>query len=169
MKPSLSDLWSAFPDHVKYPDLKDLYTWLGGTAAKNIASPGFGPKGNTCASRLSVAFNKARAPITKAAAGVAGAQTLGTADGSLIIFRVSEFRKYLLHTLGKPTIDNTSPFDSDFKGKRGIIAFAVNWADASGHIALWNGGEYREPIHDNYAAYVNGHVKTSRGEFWELT
>ena len=170
VKPSLLSLWSAFPDHVAYPDLVDLYTMLGGAAAQNINSPGFGPKGNTCASRLSVAFNKAGAPISAVTAKAVGAATLGCADGSRIIFRVSEFRKYLLHVLGKPVGDVTSPYDDAFRGKKGIIAFTVNWADASGHIALWNGQAYRE-AHDNYATYVNPinpKVKTTRGEFWEL-
>ena len=168
-RPHLSALWAAFPDHHKYPTLKDLYTWLGGTAEKNIYAPGFGPTGNTCASRLSVAFNKGGAPIAGSIAGPG--KTIGAADGSRIIFNVAAFRAYLLHTLGKPTIDGVSPFDSAFRGKRGIIAFSVNWADASGHVALFNGATYREPEHDDYAAYVNAvdpRVRTTRGEFWEL-
>lgn len=171
MKPSLQRLWNAFPDHVRYPKLRDLYTMLGGAAAKNIDAPGFGPNGNTCASRLSFAFNRGGAPIKPSQAALAHAQTLTAGDGSRIIFRVAEFRSYLLRTLGKPKIDKVSPFDHAFRGKPGIIAFTVNWGDASGHIALWNGTTYREPIHDNYATYVsdiNPNVRTSRGEFWEL-
>jgi hypothetical protein len=171
MKPSLQRLWAAFPDHVRYPTLRDLYTMLGGAAMKNIEAPGFGPNGNTCASRLSVAFNNAGAPISLAAATAARAQTITSVDGSRIIFRVADFRNYLLRTLGKPDIDNTSPFDHAFRGKKGIIAFSVNWQGATGHIALWNGTTYREPDHDNYATYVNPtypNIKTSRGEFWEL-
>jgi hypothetical protein len=171
VKPRLQSLWAAFPDHGKYATLNDLYTWLGGPAAKNIDKPGFGPHGNTCATRLSVAFNRGGAPISAASASAARARTLGTADGSRIIFQVSAFRAYLVTTLGKPTLDNTSPFDDAFRGKKGIIAFIVNWQGATGHIALWNGVAYREPGHDNYAAYVNPaypRIKTSRGEFWEL-
>ena len=171
MKPSFHKLWSEFPDHSQFPTLKDLYTALGGAAAKNITADGFGPDGNTCASRLSVAFNKAGVLITSASANAAHAATLGTAEGSRIIFRVSAFRRYLLNTLGNPTVDNASPFDDSFSGKRGIVAFSVNWDGATGHIALWNGVAYREPSHDNYSTYVNGafpNIRTSRGEFWEL-
>lgn len=168
-KPSLRRLWTAFPDHVRYPTLSDLYTALGGTAARNINAPGFGPRGNTCASRLSVAFNNGGSPIGAASARAAGADTIGTANGARIIYRVSEFRRYLLRVLGEPIVDSASPYDSAFRGKRGIIAFSVNWADATGHIALWDGTSYREPSHDNYATYVNGAARTSRGEFWELT
>lgn len=170
-KPNFHRLWIGFPDHVKYASLKDLYTALGGAAEKNINVPGFGPNGNTCASRMSVAFNNAGTPINMAFANAAGAQTLGTADGSRIIFRVSSFRKYLFKALGDPTIDNTSPYDDAFRGRKGIIAFSVNWQGATGHIALWNGATYREPSHDNYSTYVNSsypNIRTSRGEFWEL-
>jgi len=171
MKPTLAKLWAAFPDHVRYPTMKDLYTMLGGAAAKNINSAGFGPNGNTCASRLSVAFNEAGAPINATIAAAVGAPTLGTADGSRIIFRVSALRSYLLRTLGRPSFDTTTPYDSAFRGKRGIIAFVVNWRDASGHIALWNGTTYREPDHDDFSTFVDPivpGVRTTRAEFWAL-
>jgi hypothetical protein len=168
-KPPLASLWKAFPDHVRYPTLKDLYTSLGGNASRNIHAPGFGPTGNTCASRLSIAFNKGGYPISGSDARAARATTLSTADGSRIIFRVSEFRSFLIHVLGKPTIDVSSPFDSSFTGKRGIVAFTVNWANATGHIALFDRTLYREPTHDGYATFASGTVKTSRGEFWELS
>ena len=167
-KPHLDALWRAFPDHVQYPTLKDLYSWLGGTAEKNIYVQGFGPGGNTCASRLSVAFNKAGAAIQSS---LAPGKTIGTADGSRIIYQVAAFRQYLLKTLGKPTLDKITPFDDAFRGKKGVIAFSVNWRDASGHIALFNGAAYREPDHDNYSAYVNAvdpKIRTTLGEFWEL-
>lgn len=171
MKSNFQRLWIAFPDHIRFPTLADLYSWLGGAAAKNIDAPGFGANGNTCASRLSVAFNRGGAPITAAAAAAAGARTVGTADGSRIIYQVAGFRNYLVRTLGRPTIDQTSPYDDAFRGRKGTVAFSVNWAGASGHIALWDGTTYREPTHDNYSAYVSSEdqrVRTSLGEFWEL-
>ena len=113
---------------------------------------------------MSMAFNKAGAPIKK----ISGIQTLSTADGSLIIFRVANFRTYLRSSLGSPTKDDISPYDDTFKGRKGIIAFTVNWQGATGHIALWNGITYREPSYDNYSTYVNGSIKTSLGEFWEI-
>jgi hypothetical protein len=169
--PSFHRLWLEFPDHTRYPSLKDLYSELGGTAEKNIDMPGFGADGNTCASRLSVAFNKAGAPIDMTLAGVVGAATLGTAEGSRIIFRVADFRKYLFKILGDPAIDKTRPYDDAFHGRKGIIAFSVNWQGATGHIALWNGVTYREPGYDNYSSYVNSsypNIRTSLGEFWEI-
>lgn len=171
MKPSLAKLWETFPDHTRYPTLKDLYSMLGGTAERNIDCQGFRPDGNTCASRLSIAFNRSGAPISASVATAVGAKTLSAGDGSRIIFRLADFRKYLLWSLGRPTVDKTSPFDSAFRGKRGIIAFTVNWHNATGHIALWNGLTYREPSHDNYSTYIEPRVpdvRTSRAEFWPL-
>lgn len=167
VRPVLGKIWAAFPDHVAYPTLSDLYTHLGGAAACNIDVRGFGRNGNTCASRLSVAFNHGGAPIVDTTTRAAGAQTIGVGDGSRIIYHVTEFRSYLLRLLGKPHVDDASPYDSAFRGRRGIIAFTVNWSDASGHIALWDGARYRE-AHDNDATYVSGTVRTSRGEFCEL-
>jgi len=171
INPDFRKMWREFPDHTKYPSLKDLYTLLGGAAERNIYSPGFGPNGNTCASRMSVALNKGGAPISSTVANAIGIQTLGTADGSRIIFRIAELRKYLIKILGQPITDRTSPFDDAFRGRQGIIAFTVNWQDATGHIALWNGSTYREPDHDDYATYVNSaypNVRTSMSEFWEI-
>lgn len=166
-------LWLAFPDHAKYSNLKDLYTALGGAAEKNINLAGFGPNGNTCASRMSVAFNAAGVPIDMVLAKSIGAQTLGTANGSRIIYRVADFRKYLSRLLpNPPSIDKTSPYDDAFRGRKGIVAFSVNWQGATGHIALWNGATYREPSYDNYSTYVNSSypsIKTSCGEFWEIS
>jgi len=169
MKPSLSKIWAAFPDHGRYPTLRNLYTMLGGQVAKNVTS--FGPNGNTCASRMSVAFNAGGSPIDAKTAAAIGARTISAADGSVIMFRVEHFRHYLRRTLGRPTIDNVSPFDSEFRGKRGIIVFSVTWRGATGHIALWNGLTYREPDHDDYSRFVDPtdpKTKTYRGEFWAL-
>jgi hypothetical protein len=171
IKPDFRRLWSAFPDHATYRTMKDLYTALGGAAEKNIYMQGFGPNGNTCASRMSVALNRAGAPITRALAQAAGARTLGAADGSRIIFGVADMRKYLNSTFGKPLIDNTRPYSDAFLHRRGIIAFSVNWRQATGHIALWNGVHFREPGHDDFSSFIhssNPGIKTSLGELWEI-
>ena len=101
-------------------------------------------------------------------------RTVGTKDGKRIIFGVATLRDYLLKMFGEPLIDNARPYDDVFKGKHGIIAFSVNWDDATGHIALFNGSSYREPDHDNYASLfiprtaTSHEVATFRGEFWEM-
>jgi hypothetical protein len=152
--------------------MKDVYEHLGGNAVKNLYAPGFGPNGNACASRISVALNASGAPINPAL--VPKEKRLSTADGHHIIFSVTTLRSYLLAVFGKPQVDTTRPYDDAFKTKKGIIAFSVNWSDATGHIALFNGIGYREPSHDNYATLfvprtaTTREVATYRGELWEL-
>lgn len=171
-RPSFSAAWKNFPDHIDYPTLKDLYEHLGGNAERNIYQPGFGPQGNTCASRMSVALNAAGAPIQPALVPVN--KRLSTKNGQHIIFNVTALRQYLFATLGKPQLDTTRPFDDSFKRKKGIVAFGVNWDGATGHIALFDGMTYREPRHDSFGSYVAPRtagareVATYRGEFWEL-
>src|SRR4051812_38998469 len=127
MKPKLDKLWAAFPDHKQYPTLKDLFTWIGGNAVLNIDEPGFGANGNTCAARLSVAFNKGGYPITRNMINATGVATLGASDKSRVLFRVSDFRKLLGHQFGKPVVDKSFPFGDSFKGKKGIVAFTINF------------------------------------------
>ncbi|MGH8083650.1 MAG: T6SS effector amidase Tae4 family protein [Lysobacter sp.] len=96
---------------------------------------------------------------------------LSTGDGALIIYRVTDLRNYLAAVFGKPMLDNTSPYDDEFKGRKGITSFKVNWAGATGHIALWDGVRYREPSYDNYSTYVsesNSTTRTSGGKFWRV-
>jgi hypothetical protein len=31
VKPNFAKIWAAFPDHVRYPTLRDLYAMLGGS------------------------------------------------------------------------------------------------------------------------------------------
>lgn len=166
-KPNFDLMWAGFPTRLDYGNLEALFTHLGGAAAKNINAPGFGPNGNTCAARMSVALKAGGVMITSGA----GITTLGTADGSRIIFRVREMRIFLERLLGKPERDVTLPFDSDFAARRGIISFGVEgWSDATGHIALIDKGVYRE-VSDNYATLTagpGGGARTVVGEFWEI-
>jgi len=167
-RPNFQQLWNTFPDHIQYPTMGNLYRALGGTVEKNINADGFGENGNACASRLSVAFSLSGAPIDDEIAKSINVTTIGTAadglaNGHRIIFRVAEFRKYLRRTLGQPITDATRPYGDAFVGKKGIIAFLVNFRGATGHIALWNGKQYRESS-DDYSV----HRLARASEFWEI-
>ena len=53
--------------------------------------------------------------------------------------------------MGVTPVKATSGFATAFQGRRGIVAFDVaGWSDASGHVALWNGTDFRENDHDDY-------------------
>lgn len=162
-------MWAGFPTRLEYGDLEALFKHLGGTAERNINAPGFGPKGNTCAARLSVALQAGGVMIT----GGGGIRTVGTASGKRIIYAVADMRRFLERELGKPERDVTLPFDSDFIARKGIISFAVQgWRDATGHIALFNNGTYRDVGDNHYfdmTATSSGGPRTVLGEFWELS
>lgn len=149
--PNFKMMWKAFPDHKKYPTLAALHTFIGGALARNIHSPGFGPTGNTCAVRLSYALNQATLPISKKLATRLDIETLTGLDGKHYIFRVAEMKKYLTAALGVTPITARKDFQTAFLKQMGIVSFDVlRWNNASGHLALWNGHEFREPNHDDY-------------------
>lgn len=166
--PEFRQIWKKFPDHTNYPTMGSLYRALGGGAERAISDDGFGENGNTCASRVSVALNWAGSPIDLTITSRLGIPTLKAADGNHIIFRVSELRRYLLDAYGTPDIDEIPPFDDKYRGTPGIVAFTVQgWSDATGHMALYDGQEYREADHDDVPA-VYPYVTVVRTEFWKL-
>ena len=150
-KPNLDLMWKIFPDHTLYPTLTTLFTYIGGQLASNVQVPGFGPTGNTCAVRMSRAFNYGAMPISAKLVASLRLHPLVGADKRPYLFRVSEMRTYIAHALGVASRTVTRNFNTAFTGKRGIVAFEVRgWSDASGHVALWNGSAFKEPKHDDF-------------------
>jgi hypothetical protein len=148
--PNFDLMWTNFPDHTKYPTLRDLHNFIGGTLAKNIDIPGFGANGNTCAVRLSRALNYGSMPISGNITKSLKISTMTGGDGKLYIFRVREMKAYLAAALAVTPVKVTDKFGEAFSGKRGLVSFDVSgWSDASGHVALWDGSDFREP-HDDY-------------------
>jgi hypothetical protein len=150
-KPNFDMVWAAFPDHDKYPTLKDLFGWIGGELKNNIDAPGFGPNGNTCAVRLSRALNYGNFPLHSKSAKQLKLHPLIGEDKKAYLFRVSELRTYLLNSLGVKTKTVKKDFLNAFNGERGLIAFRISgWQTATGHMALWDGTSFKEPSHDDY-------------------
>ena len=148
-KPSFELMWASFPDHTKYPTLRDLHTHIGGALAKNIDVPGFGPVGNTCAVRMSRALNYGNLPISPKLVKQLNVSAMTGKDGKLYIFRVRDMKAYLAKALGGSPLKVTKDFGEAFQGKRGMVSFdVVGWSDASGHLALWDGEQFREPQDD---------------------
>lgn len=150
-KPDFALMWSNFPDHVKYPTLDTLFSFIGGTLTKNIHEPGFGPNGNTCAVRISRALNYGALPISRKLVRSLEVSTMTGADKHLYMFRVRDMKKYLRNVLGVTPKSVSKDFGTAFGGERGIVAYDVEgWSDASGHVALWDGTNFREPSHDDF-------------------
>jgi hypothetical protein len=149
-KPDFDLMWRLFPDHVKYPNLESLFTFLGGGLKRNIYEDGFGPEGNTCAVRMSYVCNYGGLLLHGSTLKALDLHPLWGDDHKAYLFRVREMKKYFANQLGRPNEIVKKDFMSAFAGKRGIVAYDVaNWSDASGHLALWNGKEFRE-THDDY-------------------
>ena len=90
---------------------------------------------NGCATRMSYCLNYSGLPVSKI-----DGQTVTGADHKNYIFRVRQMVSFISDQLGKPDISKgPAATRSDFSGKKGIIAFGVPFADASGHVTLWDG------------------------------
>jgi hypothetical protein len=92
---------------------------------------------NTCAIRLSRAFNYAGAPIPYSK------ETISGSDGRWYIFRVRVMDTYLRATYDDPDLTvkkQGAPITAaQFLHKTGIIHFDVQFSDATGHFTLWDG------------------------------
>ena len=162
-KPDFAMMWQAFPDHAKYPTLRDLHTFIGGTLIKNIGVPGFGESGNTCAVRMSRALNYGNLPVSAKLTKSLGIKTMTGADDKLYMFQVRQMKVYLHTALGVTPSKVFKNFGEAFMNKQGIVAFDVTgWNDASGHVALWDGAAFREQ-HDDYRG-LKDDPKTARIE-----
>lgn len=149
-QPNFQLMWDSYPDHEQFPTLSALHAFIGGQVDKATTSPGFGPTGNTCAMRMSRALNYGSMPISGRLASSLNLHTLTGADRKLYLFRVRELRTYLSNAIGVSPIRVKKDFPTAFERKRGIVAFTVSgWSDASGHVALWNGSEFRDD-HDDF-------------------
>ena len=173
-KPSFEMMWQAFPDHTKYPTLRDLHTFIGGALVKNIDVPGFGINGNTCAARISRALNYGNMPISAKLTESLGISTMIGADKKLYIFRVRDMKIYLASALGTTPNKVSKNFDKAFAGQQGIVTFDVTgWSNASGHVALWNGSSFRE-AEDDYRSLKDDPTtpqiepSTQRMTLWSL-
>lgn len=174
-RPNFEQIWQSFPDHTQYPTLDSLFRHIGGQLTANINAPGFGPNGNTCATRISHAFNYGGSPIDLRVVVLLQLEVLRGADGRLYLFRIRELKRYLREVLGLPTVDRKPPYGDTFAGTRGIMAMDVSgWLDASGHIALWNGREFREPAYDNFLNLTDDlatpkvEPRTTGAHLWKL-
>jgi len=108
---SFSKLANAYPDKASYPSpARKLLDEIGGTVRKNVDD-----RDNTCAIRLSYAFNHGGAPLTQAGAGITWLSASprvqrGTENWvkpnvlhDLYVMRVGDFKKYLTARYDQPT------------------------------------------------------------------
>jgi hypothetical protein len=123
---------------------EDFRARIGG----EVNNPQFG---NTCALRMSKAFNLAGQPIPRNHPGLF---IVKGGDKLFYAIRVAEFGKYMRSVYGAPYVVRTPPKDTpmgvssnQFTGLRGVLCFEVNFSDATGHFTLWDGAR---AVHGDY-------------------
>ena len=103
---------------------------------------------NTCAIRMSRALNYSGIPIPSKFDALS---VLSGADGKWYAFRMRELKRWIELTFGEPNIVKNKPADghidrASFASIRGIVAFDIQFDDATGHLDLWDGTRY---IHES--------------------
>ena len=136
------ELWSWYPDYGTYPDSKVVKQEIGGAVNEDWIT-------NTCAIRLSRTFNYNGMRVP---GNFDGMSTVKGGDKLRYAFRVREMRLWLTYKLRKPDFDLRKQagvvFDkSTLSSQRGIIAFDISFADATGHLDLWDGSNFSSEYH----------------------
>jgi hypothetical protein len=137
MRPTWSKFWFEYPDYGTYPDSATVKKDIGGGVDAAYIT-------NTCAVRLSRGLNYSGTPIP---ANFSGLMKVKGGDGKYYALRVAEMRKWLPQALGTPDVDLTKKkgdaFDkSAIANMSGVIAFDIQFSDATGHLDAWNGSTF---------------------------
>lgn len=140
--PSYDTLWINYPDYMTYPDPDEVKELIGGEVNAAWIT-------NTCAVRMSRALNGSGILVPR---GFKGMSTVAGADHRRYAFRVREMRLWFASALVAPDFnlrkDANDAFDkSAIADMKGLIAFDIAFADATGHLDLWNGSEITSESH----------------------
>ena len=157
---SWSMMWPEYPDYIYYPSSAQVKKDIGGAVDAAWIT-------NTCAVRLSRGLNYSGAKVPS---GFAGMSTVKGGDGLRYAFRVREMRKWLEFAFGKPVIDirkkRGDPFDkTTWSSVRGIIGFDIAFADATGHLDMWDGKVFSNESHTSGDYWVNA----TRISLWKMS
>lgn len=157
-RPKLSLISRAFKDvyNDEINDVSSVGTFIGGKVNHNInnLTPEQGRFENACAIRMSYALNKAGSKIP-----YMRGKTVSGKNGNWHFYTVENLKQHLINTFGKPDLEVKNPQPIDFKTKKGILVFDVNWLDATGHATLWDG------VNCSDKCYF---PKASKAYLWEL-
>lgn len=134
MKPIWSRFSLEYPNYRLYPDSAAVKRNIGGHVDAAWIT-------NTCAIRMSRGLNYSGVAVPSSFPGLT---TVEGGDKKRYAFRVAEMRPWLRHTLGQPDFDQAKKAGEDFdkntlSDRKGIIAFDIHFADATGHLDIWDG------------------------------
>lgn len=159
VKPSFLKAWAYFSE--VNVSVAEVGRKIGGKVQVNIDSGDFK---NACPIRMSYVLNKVGIPIP---AGKKYAVVSGN-DTKQYMYRVNDMIGFLEEVLGKPDITISSPKESDFNGKKGIIVFSGSgWSNARGHVTLWDGTRCSDACHFMLSP-DNGSFVPEKGLLWSL-
>lgn len=130
--PTFAALKNGYPKE----DRATLFRALGGQWPSLIADER--NYRNTCALRMSVALTRAGVAIP------AQYREAIQGDGTPLVLKVATMAKLVTALRGEPTWGmsknpGTTIRAADLPGSSGILAYHVQWSDASGHVDLWTG------------------------------
>ncbi|MCW8935782.1 MAG: type VI secretion system amidase effector protein Tae4 [Gammaproteobacteria bacterium] len=157
-RPKLNLTLKAFKEvyNTTVKDVPAVGTFIGGNVNHNInnLTPAEGKFENACAIRMSYALNKAgsKVPFIRG-------KTVSGKNGNWYIYTVETLKQHLIDTFGEADVSVTTPKPLDFKNKKGILIFDVNWQDATGHATIWDG------VNCSDKCYF---PKASKAYLWEL-
>jgi hypothetical protein len=159
MRPTWSQFWGQYPDYRTDPDSATVKKDIGGAVDADWIV-------NTCAIRMSRGLNYSGVPVP---ANFTGLLTVKGGDAKRYALRVAEVRKWLPHVFDKPDFDKAKKtgdaFDQTTLAElKGIIAFDIHFADATGHLDAWDGTVFSH----EYAA-ADYWTRATRITLWTLS
>lgn len=162
-RPRFSDLWK---NYINGKSANEVYTIIGGKV-QQLYNENPISYSNTCAIRMSRSLNYGGMPINKNKIPSKAYHAKG-GDGHSYFFRVKDIEKFLELNFGKPELDiktNGMNVSAQFRNKKGIIIFEVNFSDATGHVTLWEGAMCGDHC---YFSSDNPEKIANRIKLWEL-
>lgn len=135
--PPFGLLSALYPNYWFFPSPKAVQKLIGGEVLDSDIT-------NTCTIRLSHAMNAAGFRIPEFWRKVTNRRG---ANKSYYIIRVADFRSWMESRFGAPTVElekkDGQAFDrKQIEGFKGVIAFEIGFADATGHFDLWYGDRF---------------------------
>jgi RHS repeat-associated protein len=157
-------VWNAYPDHKTYDSGK------AGTSGKSIQELTGVDVVDTCALRMSYALNQAGFNISKDD----GKSAMQGKDGQYYLVAVADVAKFITKTFAFQPQRFGAPKVADFAQTAGhtsgFVRFSISFvgSNATGHVALYSNGSFRDPDYDNYTIPYPSHYAVRGIDYWRM-
>lgn len=155
--------WKSYPTHEAFGSGQP------GTSGQSIQQLTGVNVVDTCALRLSYALNQAGVKI-----GKDDGSTWKGKDGKYYLVRVGDVEKFITKRFaltpqgfGKSDVANFTQTNAKTSG---FVGFSIHFAgsDATGHMALFSNGAFRDPKYDDYTIPYPGHYTVRGLDYWRV-